>query len=126
MTVHLPLKVFVRWLASGERGLSSEAIVEHLTGEPVGGRAHAPRHGRKDHPYDLSDFRRCELLLRQVDVARLVFPAMAEVSPRWARLVDAWDDIVAAAEEVDPNIFTPAGSRARFERAGKLIREAIA
>ena len=105
MTTKLPLTVFVHWLANGERGLSSEAIVEHLTGEPVGGRAHAARRGRLDHPYDMGDFRRCELLLRQVDLARLVFPQMASASPQWARLVEAWAEIVETAKDENPTAF---------------------
>ena len=32
----VPIEAFVSWLASGERGMSSEAIVSHLTGVDVG------------------------------------------------------------------------------------------
>lgn len=121
----LPLTVFTGWLANGERGLSSEAIVEHLTGEPVGGRMYAPRRGRLDHPYDMGDFRRCELLLRRVDLARLVFPEMASASPKWAALVDVWGDIVSAAEEENPTIFTERPGPERTSKAGAIIRAAI-
>ena len=93
----LPLTLFTHWLASGERGLSSEAIVSRLTGEKVG-RSYG--HG-KDYPHDPGDFRRCQKLLDAVPLARLAFPAMREVSPQWARLVDAWDDIAAAIDSKD-------------------------
>ena len=94
MSVNLPIEHFAQWLANGERGLSSEAIVEHLTGVRVG------RYGGfgVDHPYDAGDFRRCEMLLRAHPLARLMFVAMRTASPAWARLVDAWDELVALAE----------------------------
>jgi hypothetical protein len=92
---------FAGWISQGERGLSSEAIVYRLTGVHLSGR----HWSGKDHPADPSDFRRCEMLLRQVSLARLMFPAMRDVSPVWARFVDAWDDLVATAEQECPGIF---------------------
>lgn len=74
-----------RWLEYGHRGLSSESIVSHLTGVPIGGRECAP--------YDPSDFRRCQMLLNQVPELRQELHRMAEVSPEWAALVERWDDI---------------------------------
>lgn len=103
----IPLEYFVHWLASGERGISSEAIVSHLTGEEVG------RWSGPDHPRDPSDFRRCEVLLRNYPLARRAFPAMKSRSAVWARLVDAWDELVALGEEEVPGIFDgPAHGRA--------------
>lgn len=44
-TEAIPLERFAAWLASGERGMSSEAIVANLTG------ARVRRYGnRGDHP----------------------------------------------------------------------------
>jgi hypothetical protein len=97
----LPLVIFTEWLAAGERGISSEAIVSHLTATEIGDRMFA----RSDHPHDPSDFRRCEVLLRQVPVARVTFPDMASRSPHWAVLVEHWDDLVALMEEENPGIF---------------------
>lgn len=101
MSAHtVPLTHFTAWLASGERGLSSEAIVANLTGSRVG------RYGnRSDHPYDPSDFRRCERLLRAHPLARLHFAQMRDVTPTWAALVDAWPELVALAESEVPGIF---------------------
>lgn len=85
-----------RWLASGERGMSSEMIFTHLTGTAtLSGR-------RKYHPYDPADFRRCQLLLEQVPELQLLFPRMAEVSPEWAALVAAWPAIIAAMDREVP------------------------
>lgn len=95
----LPIQMFSGWLATGERGISSEAIVSRLTGVPVG-----QWHG-SSNPWDPSDFRRCELLLRRVPLARMALPMMRDVSPTWARLVDAWDDLVALAESEIPGVF---------------------
>lgn len=102
----LPLGVFSSWISYGERGLSSEAIVYRLTGVHLSGR----HWSGKDHPADPSDFRRCEILLREVPLARVVFSAMRDVSPTWARFVDAWDDLVALAEEECPGIFDGAAN----------------
>jgi hypothetical protein len=114
MTGLLPIGVFTSWLATGERGLSSETIVTHLTEVPV------TKH--QAEPRDPSDFRRCERLLRQVPLARLVFPQMKTASPVWARLVAEWDALVALLEEECPGAFEGAnGSAPRtFHRIKEL------
>lgn len=109
MSYPLKIETFANWLATGERGISSEAIVSHLTGVPVGGR----RWAGGDHPYDPDDFWRCERLLRAVPLARLAFPLMASRSPVWSALVEAWDELVELGESEVPGIFDgPAHGRA--------------
>lgn len=98
-TATLPVEVFAQWLATGERGLSSEAIVSHLTGQQVG------RWANGDYPHDVGDFRRCELLLRSVPAARIRFHGMARVNAVWAALVPAWYEIVALIESEVPDAF---------------------
>ncbi|WCE39147.1 hypothetical protein PGC08_14230 [Brevibacterium sp. BDJS002] len=78
----------VHWLATGERGISSDAIVSHLTGVPVGGRS-----GFGSYPYDPSDFNRCRKLLESCPELRLELHRMAELGPVWAALVERWDKI---------------------------------
>lgn len=96
MTAKLPLSMFTTWLARGERGISSEAIVEQLTGEKVGRRPHRNR----AHPVDPGDLRRCVVLLNQHELAKLVFPgSMVNVSPSWAALDAVWDELVALLRE---------------------------
>lgn len=97
----LPLGVFRDWLEYGERGASSEAIVNHLTGAHVGGWG-----GGRDWPRDPSDFRRCQLLCECVPLARQALPAMASRSPEWTRLVAAWDAIHALIESEVPGYLT--------------------
>lgn len=77
-----------RWLASGHRGISSEAIVSHLTGVPIGGSS-----GFGTYPYDPSDFNRCHELLTQCPELRLELHRMAELGPVWAALVERWDNL---------------------------------
>jgi hypothetical protein len=117
----MSLNNFASWIGRGERGLSSEAIVHRLTGVNLSGR----RWSGTDHPADPSDFRRCELLLRQVPLARLMFPLMRDVSPTWARFIDEWDDLVALAEEEAPGIFDgpPRGSAPRLYERMQDIRQ---
>jgi hypothetical protein len=91
------------WLMFGERGASSEAIVMKL----VYGRVN----GGFNDPADAGDFRRCELLLRQVPELRAEFPKMAEVSTRWAALVDRWDELVSLLEEEVPDVWERNGYR---------------
>ena len=112
VTGMLDINLFVGWLATGERGLSSEAIVTRLTSVPL---IPTPRHPWTggSHPHDRDDFRRCELLLREVPLARFAFHDMRSVSAEWAALVDAWDELVALAESEVPGMFTrpcPGGS----------------
>lgn len=99
----LPLELFAEWLANGERGLSSEAIVQRLTGTPVD--TQWDENGVTDHPRDPSDFRRCVELLKNVPEARPHLHLMADVSPQWARLVAHWADLenLLAEEEHDPD-----------------------
>ena len=81
----------VDWIRDGERGLSSEAIVDHLAHHPI-----ARASGASCHPYDPADLRRCVLLLDAVPTLRPLMPSMADVSPEWAALVARWDQLEAS------------------------------
>ena len=85
------------WLVSGEQGLSSKAMFHRL----VLGRRVRPF----DYPHDPDDFRRCELLLREVPGLRERLPAMASAHPYWAALVRSWDRIVKTMEDESPGVF---------------------
>jgi len=115
----LDLSHFTDWLASGERGISSEAIVSQLTGREIG----RWRPG-SDHPWDPDDFRRCELLLRAYPLARLVFPElMPSRSPVWAAMVERWDELVALIEEEAPGAFTRRPHGQSAPQAYALMKE---
>lgn len=89
-----PMRIeqFAMWLAVGERGISSEVIVTQLTGVRFRG-------GGWDwcYPLDAGDWRRCELLLREVPEARQHLGAM-NGAPEWVALVGAWNELVSLGE----------------------------
>lgn len=77
----------IKWLASGERGVSSDTLFSVLTGvDAMNGFA-------KCHPWDPADFRRCALLLDQCPDLRENLDMMRAVSPTWNALVDRWNEI---------------------------------
>lgn len=77
------------WLASGERGISSNFMVQHLTGVPA-----TDRWFPYGHPDDGDDLRRCMLLLEAVPELKPLVPRMATASPEWAALVAHWDALI--------------------------------
>ena len=85
------------WLASGDRGSSSEAIVQHITGIPACD-GHFPA-----YPYDPDDLIRCEKLLRAVPGLRALFPRMASCHPVWAALLPRWHEIAALIYQEAPD-----------------------
>ncbi len=108
----------VRWLAAGERGLSSDTMFSHLTGVQAGG-------GEVHHPHDPSDLRRCLLLLEQVPSLRERFSAMSQVSPQWAALVDAWPSLSALMEEETPQWRQRKGVASRvFDKMQSVLKSA--
>lgn len=109
------------WLATGERGLSSEAMFSRFTGICV--------NTRGDYPHDPGDFRRCERLLREVPIFRLQLSEMKDVSAEWSILVDHWDELVALAESEVPGCFgAQVDRRARapltYARMNELLNQA--
>lgn len=86
----------INWLACGERGISSNTIVEHLTGlNALGFRPGS-------HPWDPDDLSRCIKLLEACPNLAERFDDMRDVSPVWAGLVDAWSELVATFDDEAP------------------------
>ena len=75
---------WVKWLAIGERGTSSEVLFQHLSGIKVTNRNSTPR--------DTDDFRRCQKMLQQTGLCAKLHRA-ASISPEWFRLMDRWNEI---------------------------------
>ena len=115
------LDPLTQWLASGERGISSNAIVEHLTGIRCSRYSHAA-----DHPHDPDDLTRCVRLLEQCPDLRGRLGDMAYRSPEWAALVGAWDELVEMLDsEVPEWRDRPWGSALRtYRRMRELIEGA--
>lgn len=83
----------VQWLAGGPRGVSSNTMVQHLTGWPaLSGRWD----GKGDVPHDPDDLDRCLQLLEAVPLLRVMLPQMATHSPQWAAMVQHWAEIEAS------------------------------
>lgn len=87
----------IQWLANGERGVSSETIVHHVTGLDMG------RHFMASHPFDLDDLARCIKLLELCpELSQGFREKMPAVSDVWARLVEHWDALGAMLDEEVP------------------------
>lgn len=78
----------IAWVLNGDRGESSDALFQACVSVPVlqGGARSAPRDG--------ADFNRCALLQEAVYECADVGAAVA-ISPQWAKLVAAWDALLA-------------------------------
>jgi hypothetical protein len=104
------------WLASDDTGLSSRAMAARLA-PLIGERVLLGR--PTDHPHDPDDFGRCLGLLEAAPALREHLPLMADVSPEWACLVGAWDELEALYREERPSGKAPR----LFERMKALTRE---
>ena len=107
----------IRWLAAGERGLSSDAVFSRLSGVETGCGEMA------GHPHDPDDLRRCRLLLEQVPEFEGRIGEMAEVSPQWARLAEAWDGICATMDAEAPEWRSRGGRTPRTYEMMKTVLE---
>lgn len=83
----------IEWLASGERGVSSNTIFQHLTGLLATGGLLSHRGG---HPHDPADLRRCMLLLERCPELASRIDEMCFVSPEWNALASNWKQITEA------------------------------
>lgn len=89
------------WLLSGDTGLSSLTMAFHLSKAlgwdvtPVNIKLGTWTHGCTPGytPSDPSDLRRCIGLLEAVPDFKPVLPTISGVSPEWAALVAAWDEL---------------------------------
>jgi hypothetical protein len=77
----------IRWLLSGDTGVSSTALCAHMIGEK-------PEEDDYSPPSDPSDLGRCLRLLEILPEWKARVPEMAVHGPGWAGLVEQWDTIV--------------------------------
>lgn len=108
----------IEWLATGQRGMSAEAIFTHLTGIRLrsDGKCHA-------HPHDQADLRRCRLLLEAVPELQGRIGEMALLSKEWADLAGAWDDLCAQMDTETPDWRDRAG---RAPRTYEMMKQILA
>ena len=98
------------WLATGERGLSSEAIFSKMTGINLDRNGTEAPHVGRSHPCDPADLRRCRLLLEAVPAFAARLEEMSEVSRPWTRLVAVWEVLCAGMDREIPDWRTGGGS----------------
>lgn len=80
------------WFLRGEVGASSKTLVHFYKGEEF-------RHDDSPRgPIDVSDFRRCYLLVQTIPEIKEVFPLVAERVPSFKGVIENWDAISAAYE----------------------------
>ena len=78
-------KSVIKWMATGETGVSSMAMAFWLGFQVMP--------SDRDPPHDPGDFDRCLQLLARVPGLRSRIGDMAKVSARWEKIVAAWDEI---------------------------------
>lgn len=92
-------RALLKWLACGHRGSSSNALVAFLADMPEV----ADRFDRQAYPHDPADLGRCRRLLDEVPSLQAPFRERAgSISPIWARLVAAWDELCATMDTEAP------------------------
>lgn len=80
------------WLANGKRGISSNTMLQVITGVSA-------LRGAPSHPWDPADFNRCHLLLQVLPELREGFPKLAATSTAWKNLLAHWDELTVMLEE---------------------------
>ena len=104
------------WIQHGQRGISSETIVEVLTGRKL-------VKYYKSHPHDPDDFSRCYKLLKMIPELRAALPLMRSQSKAWSNLVDNWDTLTGMYEENVRTQWKNAKQIGMYELMQKCINE---
>ena len=102
----------MQWLASGHRGISSNTMLQVITGIVA-----ESGHFGLSHPHDPADFNRCHKLLEAVPELREGFPKLAAKSKAWKALLEHWDELT---EMLKDQIAT-GKANGMYERMRELI-----
>jgi hypothetical protein len=89
----------LEWLATGERGASSEAMFEYFTGVNPSSKPRSYERFDMPYPHDAADFRRCIGLLNAVPSFRDRLSEMVDVSWKWERLVENWNSLESMVDQ---------------------------
>lgn len=115
--LQIPESVLI-WIAAGEHGMSSEAMILQIWGAPVA-HSYGP-HGRS-HPLDPDDFKRCLKLLAVSPETKERLHVMRGVSFEWRNLVDNWGTLekmfLEEAGDIDWSSRKPASKTYRAMQA---------
>lgn len=115
----LALESFAAWLANGDVGLSSLAVVQRLTGVRMTANG-TRREGCLETPLDPGDVRRMLGLFDAVPQVRAYWSLMADVSAEWARIVGHWDELEETYRIEEHN---PSGCAPKTHRMLKQLKE---
>ena len=118
-TAVLPLELYVEWLANGDVGLSTLAIVQRLTGVRMTANGQR-RHGCEDTPTDPGDIRRILRLFDKVPATRAYLSVMRDVSDEWKTIIDHWTEIETQYRKEEHN---PSGCAPKTYRMLKQLKE---
>lgn len=111
--------MFAAWLANGDVGLSSLAIVQRLTGTTMTVNG-TRKHGCEDTPKDLGDLRRILEMFDMVPSARAYLSLMRDVSEDWKNIIDHWDELEKQYRKEEHN---PSGCAPKTYRILKRLKE---
>lgn len=96
----------VRWLANGNRGISSNTLFEKITGMSCG------RHDdHLDAPSDAWDLARCMRLVVVCPQFRPLIHRVRTVNRRWGIVVENWDILEAILRVEWPALFDAANEK---------------
>jgi hypothetical protein len=79
--------LIVRWLATGETGMSSKTMAFTALGE---------KYTSEWHPADPADLNRCIKLVDAAPAVRDSFPKIAALNEHWQAVIDNWDALRTA------------------------------
>jgi hypothetical protein len=80
----------IQWFKFGDRGASSNTIVEVIEGLPAG---MLTSNSGRSHPHDPADFIRCVKLIEEVPEYKEKLRLVRRVSPTWSALIDNWEEL---------------------------------
>lgn len=118
-TAVLPLESFAEWLANGDVGLSSLAIVQRLTGITMTANG-TRKNGCEDTPIDPGDISRILAMFDMVPAARAYLSLMSDVSADWETIVRHWSEIEEQYRQEEHN---PSGCAPKTYRMLKHLKE---
>jgi len=109
----------LQWLATGETGISSEAIAFQMAGIENRRKWHT-------HPIDPSDFKRCLKLINRIPEIRSRLDEMHPLSIEWNALVENWKEVEDCFMEEAAEWLTVEDSQKRANKTFDLMNKIYA
>ena len=109
----------LQWLATGEKGISSEAIAFKMAGV-------VPGRSWSTHPYDPSDFKQCLKLVNFIPEIRSRLDEMRSISREWNAIIEHWKEIEECFMGEVAEWLTAEHSDKRAHKTYELMRKVYA